>query len=38
VDFIAGYIWSNVLLASLKTAVDAKTSCQRQRRTVAARR
>src|SRR5499425_2513547 len=25
VDFIAGYIWSNVLLASLKTAVDAKT-------------
>src|SRR5436305_6381348 len=22
VDFIAGYIWSNVLLASLKTAVD----------------
>jgi branched-chain amino acid transport system substrate-binding protein len=25
VDFIAGYIWSNVLLASLKTAVDSKT-------------
>src|SRR5690348_12049704 len=25
VDFIAGYIWSNVLLASLKPAVDAKT-------------
>ena len=25
VDFIAGYIWSNVLLASLKTVVDAKT-------------
>ena len=25
VDFVAGYIWSNVLLASLKTAVDAKT-------------
>jgi branched-chain amino acid transport system substrate-binding protein len=25
VDFIAGYIWSNVLLASLKTAVDAQT-------------
>src|SRR5512141_2459065 len=24
VDFIAGYIWSNVLLASLKTAVDSK--------------
>ncbi len=24
-DFIAGYIWSNVLLASLKTAVDSKT-------------
>src|ERR1700684_525201 len=24
VDFIAGYIWSNVLLASLKTAVDAQ--------------
>src|SRR4030081_3697940 len=23
VDFIAGYIWSNVLLASLKTAVDS---------------
>ena len=26
VDFIAGYIWSNVLLASLKTAVDRKPS------------
>jgi branched-chain amino acid transport system substrate-binding protein len=25
VDFIAGYIWSNVLLASLKPAVDSKT-------------
>src|SRR6195256_5250221 len=25
VDFLAGYIWSNVLLASLKTAVDAQT-------------
>src|SRR2546426_6767503 len=25
VDFIAGYIWSNVLLASLKSAVDSKT-------------
>jgi branched-chain amino acid transport system substrate-binding protein len=25
VDFIVGYIWSNVLLASLKTAVDSKT-------------
>ena len=25
VDFIAGYIWSNVLLASLKTAVDTQT-------------
>src|SRR6202451_3910175 len=25
VDFIAGYIWSNVLLASLKTAVGSKT-------------
>src|SRR6516162_10117810 len=25
VDFIAGYIWSNVLLASLKTAVDSGT-------------
>ena len=25
VDFIVGYIWSNVLLASLKTAVDCKT-------------
>jgi branched-chain amino acid transport system substrate-binding protein len=25
VDFIAGYIWSNVLLASIKSAVDAKT-------------
>ena len=24
VDFIVGYIWSNVLLASLKTAVDCK--------------
>jgi branched-chain amino acid transport system substrate-binding protein len=25
VDFIAGYIWSNVYLASIKPAVDAKT-------------
>ncbi|KJC57195.1 ABC transporter substrate-binding protein [Bradyrhizobium sp. LTSPM299] len=25
VDFIVGYIWSNVLLASLKTAADSKT-------------
>src|SRR6202790_3416065 len=25
VDFIVGYIWSNVLLASLKTAVDTQT-------------
>jgi branched-chain amino acid transport system substrate-binding protein len=25
VDLVAGYIWSNVLLASLKTAVDSKT-------------
>src|SRR3954464_10581811 len=25
IDFIAGYIWSNVLLASLKTAVDSQT-------------
>src|ERR1700759_2039845 len=25
VDFIAGYIWPNVLLASLKTAVDSQT-------------
>ncbi len=25
VDFIAGYIWSNVLLASLKTAVNSQT-------------
>jgi branched-chain amino acid transport system substrate-binding protein len=25
VDFIAGYIWSNVLLASLRPAVDSKT-------------
>jgi branched-chain amino acid transport system substrate-binding protein len=25
VDFLVGYIWSNVLLASLKSAVDAKT-------------
>ncbi|HWC92388.1 MAG TPA: ABC transporter substrate-binding protein, partial [Pseudolabrys sp.] len=25
VDFIVGYIWSNVLLASLKTAVDSQT-------------
>ena len=26
VDFIVGYIWSNVLLASLKTAVDSQSS------------
>ena len=25
VDFLVGYIWSNVLLASLKSAVDSKT-------------
>ena len=25
VDFIVGYIWSNVLLASIKSAVDSKT-------------
>jgi branched-chain amino acid transport system substrate-binding protein len=25
VDFIAGYIWSNVLLASVKSAIDSKT-------------
>src|SRR3978361_2012672 len=25
VDFIAGYIWSNVLLASLKAEVDSQT-------------
>lgn len=25
VDFLVGYIWSNVLLASLKTAVDSQT-------------
>src|SRR3982075_1950551 len=25
VDFIVGYIWSNVLLASLKTAADSQT-------------
>src|SRR5437868_1976588 len=25
VDFIAGYIWSNVLLASVKPAVDSQT-------------
>jgi branched-chain amino acid transport system substrate-binding protein len=25
VDFLVGYIWSNVLLASLKTAVDSET-------------
>src|SRR3546814_7270910 len=25
VDFIAGYIWSNVLLASYKPAIDNKT-------------
>src|SRR6201987_649116 len=25
VDFLTGYIWSNVLLASLKPAVDAET-------------
>ena len=26
VDFLVGYIWSNVLLASLKPAVDARLS------------
>src|SRR5450631_3755223 len=25
VDFVTGFIWSNVLLASLKTAVDSQT-------------
>jgi branched-chain amino acid transport system substrate-binding protein len=25
VDFIVGYIWSNVLLASIKSAIDSKT-------------
>jgi branched-chain amino acid transport system substrate-binding protein len=25
VDFIVGYIWSNVLLASLKPVIDSKT-------------
>src|SRR5262245_13911385 len=25
VDFVVGYIWSNVLLASMKSAVDSKT-------------
>ena len=25
VDFIVGYIWSNVLLASMKSAIDSKT-------------
>ena len=25
VDFVVGYIWSNVLLASLKTAIDSQT-------------
>ena len=33
VDFLTGYIWSNVLLASLKSAVDSKTfliTCQRR--------
>ena len=39
VDFIVGYIWSNVLLASLKTAVDcADLPDLRQCRPVAARR
>jgi hypothetical protein len=39
VDFIAGYIWSNVLLASLKTAVDSQDlPDQRQCRTLADRR
>ena len=31
VDFLTGYIWSNVLLASLKSAFDSKTfliTCQ----------
>ena len=35
VDFIAGYIWSNVLLASLKPVVDFKDiPCHRQCRPV----
>ena len=25
VDFLTGYIWSNVLLASVKSALDSKT-------------
>ena len=39
VNFLTGYIWSNVLLASLKSAVDAQhLHHQRQRRTLADRR
>ena len=39
VDFIVGYIWSNVLLASLKPMVDSKTFTDRhQCRRLAARR
>ena len=38
VDFIAGYIWSNVLLASLKTAVDSKTFLIMSNAGLAARR
>ena len=38
VDFIAGYIWSNVLLASLKPRRFADVPDRRQCRSVAARR
>ena len=39
VDFVVGYIWSNVLLASLKPLVDSKTFTDRhQCRRLAARR
>ena len=39
VDFLVGYIWSNVLLASLKPIVDSKTfTDHHQRRRLADRR
>ena len=39
VDFVVGYIWSNVLLASLKPLIDSKTMTGRhQCRRLAARR
>ena len=39
VDFVVGYIWSNVLLASLKPVVDSKTfTISHQCRRLAARR